>query len=175
MKLYVAGKLGVAERSLKELMQLLISQGHEFVYDWTIDTSPQKPYLDYPDINRVAAEKMLKAANECDAFILLANDNLLGALIECGIALGSTIQKSQKKVYLVGKDFRQSIFYTLSSVVICSDTDELVEALAANEPMNLWDTKAVLDDEEKEELYDNLAKLHAERRRARFTSDVPLY
>lgn len=127
MNFYVAGKVGDGTEGVKTLLAQLRVMGHQIAFDWTEGIMVKKPYLDYPEVNAIAAEKMRQAAVDCDHFILLADDNLIGGYIEFELALASTTTKPNKKLFVVRS--RQSIFYTLPQVLICADTTELLERI----------------------------------------------
>ncbi len=133
MDFYIAGKFNKAEDELQVLIDGLRAAGHEIIYDWRLDDTPRKPYLD-PDnvmVNQKAAFRMLDAICQCDAFVLNVgdNDDLLGAVIECGGALvAAYLQagKVLKRLYILGVEPRQSIFYTLPWVKMCASVEEIL-------------------------------------------------
>lgn len=131
---YVAGKVGPDLLEMHMILGVIEDMGFEIAYDWTrTGDGIQKPYLDHVDTNRPFAMKMRNAADMCDIFVLLPTKNILGALIELGIAIGSTRIRPGKIIYVVcdRTDLRQSIFYTLEDVVVFDSLKELYIALAA--------------------------------------------
>lgn len=69
---------------------------------------------------RLIAEAEKKAILEADAFVLLWSSDLLGALVEAGIAIASQIP-----VYVVGAD-RRCVFWCLDDVMLFDDVNRLV-------------------------------------------------
>lgn len=134
MNFYVAGKAGDGADGVKALIARLRSLGHSIAFDWAKGVIIEKPYLDHIEINVITAKKMRQAAVDCDHFILLVGDNLLGAYIEFGLALASTSTRPDKRLFVVSGDpLRQSIFYTEPSVVICASIEELLEKLSKSD------------------------------------------
>ena len=61
---------------------------------------------------------MIAAAVECDVMILFPTDDILGAAIEYGAALGSAAGHLDKQVVIVDPEsVRQSVFYTHPAVI----------------------------------------------------------
>lgn len=131
---YVAGKVGPDLLEMHMILGVLEDMGFVIAYDWTrTGDGIQKPYLDHADTNRSFAMKMRNAADICDIFVLLPTNDILDALIELGVAIGSTRTRPGKIIYVVYNraDLRQSIFYTLEDVVVLDSLKELYTALAA--------------------------------------------
>ncbi len=129
---YVAGKVGAGTDGVKYLLADLRNLGYEVTYDWTDASGVKKPYLANAARNRPFAENMLQGAHDCDIFILLVADNQLGALIELGIALGSSLERKNFRAFIVTEGmetYRESIFYCLDSVTIVHSLDELMALL----------------------------------------------
>lgn len=129
---YVAGKVGAGTDSVKNLLTQLEDMGYEVAYDWTEATGIKKPYLKNTQRNRPFAEKMLHGAGSSNVFILLAGENILGALIEFGIALGNSLMEANFRAYVVTEGvetLRESIFYCLEEVTIVDTVDELLTLL----------------------------------------------
>ena len=56
---------------------------------------------------------MYRAAFNADIFALFAQDDILGAATEFGVALASAEYDSDKRIYVIGAyAIRQSVFYT---------------------------------------------------------------
>ncbi len=131
-KVYVAGKVGAGTDSVKHLLAELRNLGYEASYDWTDASGIRKPYLANVQRNRPFAEKMLQGAHDCNILILLVGDNLLGALIEFGIGLGSSLSEPNFRAYVVTEGvetLRESIFYCLEEVTIVETIDRLIAML----------------------------------------------
>lgn len=129
---YVAGKVGAGTDSVKHLLTQLEDMGYEVAYDWTEATGVKKPYLENALRNRPFAEKMLQGAGSSNIIILLVQDNILGALIEFGIALGNSLMEANFRAFVVTEGvetLRESIFYCLEEVTIVDTVDELLTLL----------------------------------------------
>lgn len=127
---YISGRVG-KESAVIELHQVL--QRHEFsiTYDWTT-ADIRKPYLLHTTHNRPFAEAMRQGACEAEIFILFWHPTLLGALIELGMSLGTGyVTAETRRVYIIGQDIRESLFYTLPEVTICQTTDDVIRDLKA--------------------------------------------
>ncbi len=129
---YIAGKVGAGTDTVRYLLNELRKLGYEASYDWTEASGVRKPYLANVQRNRSFAEKMLQGAHDCNVLILLASDNLLGALIEFGIGLGSSLSEPNFHAYVVTEGvetLRESIFYCLEEVTIVDTVERLIAML----------------------------------------------
>lgn len=118
-KIYLAGKIDADEYTINRFAEDLEARGHRIAYKWWQQPSLKKPYLEYPETSGAAALKMEKAVRASDVLILLAQDQLLGAMTEFGIGLGD--QSKPREIIVVlseEKEVRQSVFYALPTVVI---------------------------------------------------------
>ena len=128
--IYLAGKQNAAELSIAEFAVELEENGHHVNEKWWERGVLTKPYLDNLDTSAPAAVAMMKAAKESDVFVLFAEDNLFGALVEFGAALASVEQHPGKKVYVVTpqETFRQSIFYGHPDVIVSQSLQRIRDA-----------------------------------------------
>ena len=130
---YVAGRVGDDLSEIQAVITRIQDMNFAITYDWTRNQEGiRKPYLDFAESNMPYAMKMRNAADTCDVFVLLPTTDILGALIELGVAIGSVRQRPGKIIYVVcdRAQLRQSIFYTLEEVVVLDTLEELYEALA---------------------------------------------
>jgi len=128
--IYLAGKQNAAELSIADFAVELESQGHHVTEKWWEKGTLSKPYLENLDASRPAAAAMVAAARDSDVFILFAEDNLFGALVEFGAALSSVDEHPEKMVYLLTPDeaFRQSIFYAHPDVIAVQSLERIRKA-----------------------------------------------
>lgn len=119
---YIAGRLG-EEREVRRLQSQLGALGYKPALDWTA-MEVARPYRDHPREAWDAAARMRRAVCGSDLFVLLWAPDLLGALIECGMALGHG-----RRVIVVGAE-RESIFYSLPEVTMVDSVDGIAQALA---------------------------------------------
>jgi hypothetical protein len=116
--IYLAGKIDSNELSVESFAIELESRGHDVIEQWWKKGRLPKPYLDYPDTSVPASEAMIEAAMNCEVFILFPEDDILGAAVELGAAIASTVEKPLKDVVVVNPyEVRQSVFYIHPSVV----------------------------------------------------------
>lgn len=83
MKVYVAGKWqdkSDPDSDLSRIMRLIDGMGIELTLDWSELGDPR---------SEEAAEVMRYAVMEADALILVWHENLLGGLLETGMAMGA--------------------------------------------------------------------------------------
>lgn len=103
--------------------------GYRFSFDWTLEKD-LNPYAKNQEEAELAALKMKRGAAECDIFILVWDDNLYGALIEFGIALGANTSETPKQMYIMAEDKqRVCIFEMLPEIEVVSSVDELIKSV----------------------------------------------
>lgn len=116
-KIYLAGKVDSNEISIADFSEELEGRGHIVLEKWWEGDALPKPYLSNFASSNPAARKMIEAAYRSSVFILFPEDKILGAAIEFGSAIASTIDNSSKQVFVVNPfDKRQSVFYCHPSV-----------------------------------------------------------
>lgn len=123
MKFYISAKAGKAEKEVKELIDFLITNGHDITFDWS-KLEVKKPYSQYRLENSIYAEKMIQGTKDADAFIMFWDKDLLGAIKELGTYIGS---HEKLRIFLVGKpeSERESIFETLPGFENLETLEEL--------------------------------------------------
>lgn len=128
MKIYIAARIKTGSLQVKELAESLTSLGHKITYDWTKEVIP-KPFSEHKDIAAPFALKMKDGATDCDIFILIWDESLLGALIELGMALGTSSKDKPKIIYILGKKERESIFETLPEFRIIENPQDVIDEI----------------------------------------------
>ena len=124
MKYFVAGKVGF-EDGVGGVITDLERMGHEVTLDWRC-LNVQKPYSDNMLWNSIPAAVMREAIHNADAFILVWHADLLGGILETGMALAFGIPVFIiRPSYAVGK-MRDSIYWCLGSVQIVNNVEEIV-------------------------------------------------
>jgi hypothetical protein len=112
---YLAGKVAGNDAigELKDFSAELEDRGHTNICPWWEMKGIVKKYLDHIDVNAPLAVEMSRAAFNADIFALFAQDDILGAATEFGVALASAEYDSDKRIYVIGAyAIRQSVFYT---------------------------------------------------------------
>jgi hypothetical protein len=106
--IYLSGRLDTGEATIAELATELEDRGHRILEPWWTMGRLPKPYIANPETSGPAAEAMIRAAHQCDVFILFPTNDILGAAVEFGAALAA----GQKEIYVIGAGpLRQSVFY----------------------------------------------------------------
>ena len=126
-EVYVSGRIG-AESRTRTLVDELTARGYHVRVDWT-GFNIRKPYSKYREENAAAARAMANAARSADVFILLLDPDMLGAHIETGLAIGGLLDDSAKRIFVVGEEIRESIFYTLPGVELVTSADDVLTHL----------------------------------------------
>lgn len=128
-KIYLAGRLDTEEGKIADLSDELEQRNHVVIEQWFREGRLPKPYLDNLNTSEPAAARMIKAAFESDVFILHPTDDILGAAVEFGAALGSSELRIDKYIYIVDPyNVRQSVFYAHPAVMAVRGLDEIRKA-----------------------------------------------
>ena len=124
--IYIAGKLNEGELSIVELAKELEHNGHKIIEKWWTKSKLPTPYMDNYNSSSVAANRMINGAYNCDIFILFTGNNILGAAVELGVAIASTIINPDKSVIIIDQgSSRQSVFYAHHNVTYIDSIDNL--------------------------------------------------
>lgn len=125
-KVYLAGRLDTGEGRIEDFANELEAQNHEVIEKWYLEGRLPKPYLSNLESSSPASEKMIKAASESDIFVLFPTDDILGAAVEFGAALGSVATNPDKIIAVVNAfQVRQSLFYAYPAVIAVSGLEEI--------------------------------------------------
>ena len=122
--IYIAGRVSWGDDVLPEFAKELEQRDHHITCKWWKLGRLPKPYLDNLDSSQKAAKLMVEAVMESDVLILFAEDNVLGAATELGVAIGDT-SRSRVNIVVVPEGVRQSVFYAHPEVVAVSDIDKI--------------------------------------------------
>ncbi len=122
MKLFVAGKIGKEEKARK-VMQMIRQAGHQVTFDWT-SIPHLSPYEDNEEMARKAAILEEQAVAECDALILLADEQGIGMYVELGMALARG-----KPVFVIGGEIAPTMFLYHPSVQRVKTVSEALNIL----------------------------------------------
>lgn len=129
-EIYLAGKANSGESQISQLSAELESRGHRIALKWWEGEELPKPYLDYPRASAKASRAMIEAIVKSRVFIFIPQRDVLGALIEFGIALRDKEEHSDKEIIVISSpETRQSVFYANEGVVILENVEQLKERL----------------------------------------------
>jgi nucleoside 2-deoxyribosyltransferase len=124
MKVYIAARFFDKEK-VKEIYKRLRKDGHEISADWTWHIN-SKPYSDNPERCRDYSMEDLNGVFDCDIFILLTNEEAgAGTSTELGAAIALSATSKKPKIYVVGEDIGNNMFYFHPSVNIRKTMDEV--------------------------------------------------
>jgi hypothetical protein len=121
MNVYIAGRT-YANTAITEVEDVVENLGHEITFKWWLADEEQNWRIDQ-GIAADLAGRERQAVWEADLLILCYAEDLLGGLIETGIAIGE-----DKDVYILNA-FRESVFWHLPNVYLLRDIEELKVAL----------------------------------------------
>ena len=112
MKFYIAAYVEEVER-VKTVQKCLEDMGHEITVDWTSfpgssrderDADPEKP--------KAIAVRDMQGVRDCDVFILLSEPaDGRAKYAELGAAIFSAMESKRPKIYVLGKETNQSVFF----------------------------------------------------------------
>jgi hypothetical protein len=125
---YLAGKLNSGEASISAIAEEIEAAGHSVIEKWWTKAILPTPYLTNLETSSVAASAMISAAYECDVFVLFPSSDILGAAVELGAALASTVSNPDKLVIVNDPgSTRQSVFYAHPAVIAINGLSALRE------------------------------------------------
>lgn len=125
---YLAGRLDTGEGDIAAWSEELEAQGHTVLEKWWEQGRLPKPYLDHINSSRDAARAMIEAASRSDVMMLFPTDDILGAAVELGAALGSAEVNTKKEIIIVNPwEVRQSVFYAHPAVTAVRGLSEIRE------------------------------------------------
>lgn len=114
---YLAGRLDTGEGDIADWSEELEAQGHTVLEKWWEQGRLPKPYLAHIESSRNAARAMIEAAAKSDVMMLFPTNDILGAAVELGAALGTTEVNAKKEIIIVNPwEVRQSVFYAHPAV-----------------------------------------------------------
>jgi hypothetical protein len=127
MKVYVAAKFEERDEVLK-LYEILKSKGHTVTCDWTKHKSIS-PYKDNPELAREYSIGDTNGSMDADFFIMLTPNDGKGMFVELGAAIASNIKSGKPKIYAVGENNTETIFYFHPSVTRVDTLDEVLKQI----------------------------------------------
>jgi hypothetical protein len=128
MTFYVAGRTAQGDSLVRQVINTLQAAGHQITFDWT--THPDfKPYHEHKQASIEAALHMKSGAMTAEAFILVWDDSLYGALIELGMALAASSPQQPKQIFILGPKERVVIFEMLPEFKVVENIDQLLTYL----------------------------------------------
>lgn len=127
MKIYIAGRVSWGEGDIAKLADHLESRGHKITLKWW-DKKVKKPFLNNIDHSQVLSDEMVNAVKKSDVLILFAEDTILGAATEFGVAIGDD-SKKREIILIHPPKTRQSVFYTHPSVIVLQNVDAIKKRL----------------------------------------------
>ncbi len=122
--IYLAGRVAWGDEVLPKFAQELEERGHSITRKWWELGRLPKPYLENYESSKEAATLMAKAVADSSITILFAEDNILGAATEFGIAIGDT-SKAREVIVVTPEDVRESVFYAHPAVRIARSLDDV--------------------------------------------------
>lgn len=123
MKVYIAGRVSQGEGDIAKLANHLESRDHRITLKWW-DKKVKKPFLNNIDHSQVLSGEMVNAVKKSDVLILFAEDTILGAATEFGIAIGDD-SKKREIIVIHTPETRQSVFYAHPSAIVLQNIDDI--------------------------------------------------
>ncbi|MBI3494863.1 hypothetical protein HY004_02680 [Candidatus Saccharibacteria bacterium] len=123
MNIYIAGRVSWGEGDVANLADQLEARGHIITLKWW-NKKVKKPFLNNVDHSQVLSDEMVNAVKKSDVLILFAEDTILGAATEFGIAIGDDTKK-REIILIHPPETRQSVFYTHPSVIVLENVDAI--------------------------------------------------
>lgn len=125
-EIYLAGKVDLGEGQISQLSSELEGRGHRITLKWWEGEKLPKPYLDYPETSAEASRAMIEAIVRSRVFIFIPQSDVLGALIEFGIALRDREDHPDKEVIvIISPETRQSVFYGNEGVMVLRNIEQI--------------------------------------------------
>lgn len=125
-EIYLAGKANSDNNLIPNFAQELEARGHVITLAWWKLEGILKPYVENLEISDPASQKMIDAIRNSNVFILIQSEDILGALIELGIAIGDKQDHANKDIILVLPERgRQSVFFGNKAVSVVKNLDEI--------------------------------------------------
>lgn len=117
---YIAARPRYRMKEVARLDEFLIDLGLENTFDWSTDVvneEVKRPYMDNPKSSADIGDQMMQAAHSADIFILLHDQDLVGAFMEYGVARYNAIQNPDKLILVVNMGGRDSIFLHRENII----------------------------------------------------------
>ena len=130
MRFYVAAYIGAKPR-LQQIHELLRARGHGLTVDWTQGGGfPLAERETRPEEVRACAVRDMDGVLSCDAFVLVAEPvDGRAKYVELGAAIAAHLSSGKPRVFVVGRETHQSVFYYHPSVTRLGCFEEVLEML----------------------------------------------
>ena len=128
MKFYVASAIKNKD-SVQGIFDHLKANGHEVTADWTLtDDIPESVRDQKQEYVRSIAKRDFEGIRECDVFVLLSDPREGRSMyVELGIAIAMLEAKGKPKVFIVGPENNESVFYFHPLVRRVESWDDVLE------------------------------------------------
>ncbi|MEK7578919.1 MAG: hypothetical protein AAB460_00030 [Patescibacteria group bacterium] len=110
---YIAARPSKRRDLVDEIANLLQARGWQNAFDWVAhekDGNIPRPYASCPDKSYESSNTMLRAAATCDLFILIYDDDLVGANMEYGVARYTLLTQKGKRIVVLHGGERDNLF-----------------------------------------------------------------
>lgn len=127
MRFYIAGNINNRE-SVKKAMEAVRQAGHEILTNWTDDRpiAQSERNGNQEKISEIAVRDFL-GVNNCEVFVLFAEPADGRSLyVELGVALATCARTGEPKIYVVGGNVGQTVFYFHPLVVHVNGIEEIL-------------------------------------------------
>lgn len=118
-KWYIASRTKNKEL-VQEVKQKLEAKGHEVTFDWT-QIGLLTPYEENIDKCQEVAEKITKAIETTDNFILISDKEGTDMFVEYGLALAHN-----KNIYIIGEHNKRSLMHLHPKAIHLKNFNELI-------------------------------------------------
>lgn len=132
---YIAARPRHRLKEVTHLNKFLTAQGLENTLDWSTDEinkEVKRPYIDNPKSSADVGDRMMQAVHLADIFILLHDQDLVGAFMEYGVARYNAIQNKDKILLIVHMSGRDSIFLHRENIISFESIELLKEWVLKN-------------------------------------------
>lgn len=132
---YIAARPKNRLKEVSELNEFLVSQGLENTLNWSADIINEeikRPYIDNPESSAEVGDRMMQAANSADIFILLHDQDLVGAFMEYGVARYNAIENPDKLILVVHMGGRDNVFLHRKNIISFESIDLLKDWIVKN-------------------------------------------
>jgi len=132
MKFYVAAFVEEKQR-VQAIHARLRASGHSVTADWTVPLDIDGEERDrHPQRVAAVAERDMNGVRECDVFVLLAEPpDGRAKYAELGAAIMSRVTSGRPKVYVLGEQTHQSVFFYHPAVERVRSLGEILQGIEA--------------------------------------------
>lgn len=123
MKFYIAGRFPQKDK-VREVQDRVREKGHEITADWT-SHDDIKDFFQQKRLSEEYALEDVEGVRECEVFVLIGNEEGRGSHLELGVALASNTEK----IYVIGQQRDEFLFYFHPEVERRESIDEVLEEI----------------------------------------------